>query len=76
MTTQTNPYATAPTHGFRGFDLLHRECLRIRIQRDHDVWADTEPVAIGSGFLPAFETKIERNVQYRGDGIIPDDLLP
>lgn len=72
-----NYEASDPTYGIpnREYDLLRRECLRIRIRRSHDVWAESEPVRIDASRLPVHETGIERNIYYEGDGRIPDDLL-
>jgi hypothetical protein len=70
-----NHRATAPKYGLRGFDLLDREALRIRIQRHHEVWSESEPVAISASRLPEAETGLTQHVIYRGDGRIPDDIL-
>lgn len=70
-----NYNATAATYGIPDFGLLYREKLRIRIERGHEPFAESEPVRISAGSLPAYETEMPKNIMYEGDGRIPDDIL-
>jgi len=73
--TATNFRATAPKHNLRHLDVLCREALRTRIMKDHDPWSESEPVKISASKLPAAETGMTSNIQYEGDGRIPEDIL-